>query len=195
MNHKFVKEAAMLALHSVDKDTASQLAGSVVAAVGRRDGHRGLKMVAELVAQGLAAAELPAQTAPNTARPRPTGPYTAGEPRNRSLAPGHAPRSVSRGTLSGRYDALNVGGFSFALMRSHQNVQLSVGQLNAPGNVGGLFSLTGLPPETWTRLEDRVGRTLPVWVLLADLDVELMVGDGPAATPLIRAVDAVGGSR
>ena len=65
--------------------------------------------------------------------------------------------------MSGVYDAINVGQFTFGLMRSNFNVQLSVGQMGTPGNVGGLFALETVPTSTWIRLEDRQCRKLPVW--------------------------------
>jgi hypothetical protein len=116
----------------------------------------------------------------------------------RAVAPPAAARtaqpagSVSRATLSGAFDAANIGGFSFTSSRSGHNLQLSVGRLGAPGNIGGVFSLEAVPPRTWLRLEDRVGRVLPVWVLIDLPNIDVAVGGGPPDAPVVQPVDQKG---
>jgi len=98
-------------------------------------------------------------------------------------------RGVLRQTMGGAYDVATVGQFGFSLMRSNFNVQLSVNQMRSPGNVGGLFSLESVPRSTWVHLEDRQGRSLPVWVLMHGESVELLVGAGPDRAPVLRPTD------
>lgn len=98
-------------------------------------------------------------------------------------------RGVLRQTMGGAYDVATVGQFGFSLMRSNFNVQLSVNQMRSPGNVGGLFSLEAVPRSTWVHLEDRQGRSIPVWVLMHGESVELLVGAGPDRAPVLRPTD------
>lgn len=98
-------------------------------------------------------------------------------------------RGVLRQTMGGAYDVATVGQFGFSLMRSNFNVQLSVNQMRSPGNVGGLFSLESVPRSTWVHLEDRQGRSIPVWVLMHGESVELLVGAGPDRAPVLRPTD------
>jgi hypothetical protein len=118
-----------------------------------------------------------------------TSPRASGQARSAA-----SPRRVERGTMTGSYDAVNVGSFTFSVMRSQQNVQLSVGQIGVPGNAGGLFSLIGVPASVWVRLQDRGNRLLPVWVGVDGQTVEIMVGDGPQSAPILRAIDVRVGS-
>ncbi|WP_410791196.1 hypothetical protein [Kribbella sp. C-35] len=191
MKHKILKDAAALAASSIDKQSAAQIAATLAAAVARRDGHRGLRMVAKLVSQGLAA----------TAEQQNQG--TAGPPGNSGRTPGNdswqkarqllddarpkeSARTATRGILSGQYDCVNVGAFAFNLYNSSQ---LQVNQLRASGNVGGQFWIADLPVGAWHRLKDRGDRRLPVWIRKKGIDVEVQVGDGPSTAPELQATD------
>jgi hypothetical protein len=108
-----------------------------------------------------------------------------------SAAPEPSPpaRQGTRGSLAGDFDVANIGAYAFSLYRSKYNVQLQVNQLRASGNVGGQFSLGGIPEDTWHRLLDRGNRVLPVWVLIHDCVVEVQVDDGPADAPRLSPTD------
>lgn len=204
---KLLKGIATLAASNVDKESASQLAATVAESLARRSGHPGLHKVTELVAQGLkASAQRPNQTPPQrspaatdgwqhalhllqAARSQGPGP-AGGSPAPTSGAPTATPsgkgRTVSRGTLSGRYDAANIGPFAFTF---YNGTQLQVNQLRASSNVGGQFWLADMPAGTWHRLKDRGERLLPVWIRVHGIDVEAQVGDGPSGAPILQATD------
>jgi hypothetical protein len=95
-------------------------------------------------------------------------------------------RTISRGVLTGQYDAANIGAFSFNLYRG---IQLQVNMLRASGNVGGQFWIADLQPMTWHRLKDRSARLLPVWIRVNGPDVETQVGDGPGNALVLQATD------
>lgn len=210
MIHTLLYSLAATVVAKVDKDKATKGLTAVATAVANGEGRPVLRQAAKALAESLQAshgtAPQPAASAvpvveweriADAMRTIHSGPAPAG---GGSPAPGtttrpaRPPRPVQRGTLSGAYDAINLGGFTFALMRSQGNTQLVVGQLGVPGNVGGLFSLTGMRQSAWIRLEDRGSRQLPVWVSLHDWDVDLMVGDGPTDAVLLRAVDGLASS-
>ncbi len=99
-----------------------------------------------------------------------------------------APQAI-RGSLAGVFDTANIGPYTFSLSRSNYNVQLQVGALRQSGNVGGQFSLSGIPDDTWRHLRDRGNRPLPVWVLLHDFVVEVQIDNGPADAPVLYPTD------
>jgi hypothetical protein len=108
-----------------------------------------------------------------------------------SAAPESSPpvRQAIRGSLAGDFDTANIGAYAFSLYRSNYNVQLQVNALRQSGNVGGQFSLSGIPDDAWRHLRDRGNRPLPVWVLLHDFVVEVQVDDGPADAPVLYPTD------
>ena len=121
-------------------------------------------------------------------------PYSAAPPNDdgwasKDVTSAQSGRSVTRATLSGEYDTTNVGGFSVSLYRSNHNVQLWVSQFDVPGHIRGLFTLEKVSPSTWIHLEDHLGRLLPVWVLVEEMNVEVAVGDGPSKAKILRAAD------
>jgi hypothetical protein len=107
-----------------------------------------------------------------------------------SAAPESSPpaRQAIRGSLAGDFDTANIGAYAFSLYRSNYNVQLQVNALRQSGNVGGQFSLSGIPDDAWRHLRDRGNRPLPVWVLLHDF-VVVQVDDGPADAPVLYPTD------
>jgi hypothetical protein len=116
-----------------------------------------------------------------------SGPVSAGNsPGDAKAEPSAKERTISRGVLTGQYDAANIGAFSFSMYRG---IQLQVSMLRASGNTGGLFWIADLPPMTWHRLKDRGARLLPVWIRVNGLDLEAQVGDGPGDALVLQATD------
>jgi hypothetical protein len=210
MIHTLLYNLAATAVAKIDKEKAAKGVAAIATAVAKGQGSPVLRQAASALAHSLQGGPGPAPQ-----QPAPKGPLVEWErvvavmrsvqadPPAATVgrsAPATAhqqprpPRTVQRGTMSGAYDAINLGGFTFGLMRSQQNTQLVVGQIGAPGNVGGLFSLTGVRSSTWMRLQDRGSRQLPVWVSVQGEDVELMVGDGPTDAVVLRAVDGTAGA-
>jgi hypothetical protein len=107
-------------------------------------------------------------------------------PADAKTKPSAKERTISRGVLTGQYDAANIGAFSFNMYRG---IQLQVSMLRASGNIGGQFWIADLPPMTWHRLKDRGARLLPVWIRVNGLDVEAQVGDGPGNALVLQATD------
>lgn len=213
MKRSGIYRMAAAAISRVDKEKATESVAAVAAAVANGEGHPGLRRVASLVANNIQARTEEARAgqvtegqwqqiaeamqsvrssdragAANAARRSSIGTGSSFSPPG-SASRAQRGRPVARATLAGDYDAANIGGFTFGLFRSQRNAQLTVGQLGVPGHVGGLFSLESLPRSTWIRLQDRLSRPLPVWILVEGPTVELMVGSGPENVPVLRPVD------
>lgn len=202
VDKKKLAQGVAAAASKVDKRKAAQGFAAVAAALARGQAHPGLSWAAGILADSLqdptaqvtskgsaSAGAAPSQARTSLSNTVSDASGSRARPQ-RALIPDES-KGVLRGTMSGVYDAINVGQFTFGLMRSNFNVQLSVGQMGTPGNVGGLFALETVPTSTWIRLEDRQCRKLPVWVLVHDETVELVVGSGPDNAPSLRPVDMI----